>query len=295
MCASLSAASGAVKEGVSRMSTASDWTRAIDRSSPIPFYYQLQEILKLEIEAGRWAPGDLMPSEADVEAALGVSRTVVRQALAVLEADGQVFRVKGKGTIVAQPKFRYEAVHAAGDWAVGSAMEDIVVGAFLDVRRVEAGSRVGRLLGVGPADGVLDMTVVHVVGDRSIALIQAFLRVDASPGLLALGDSLPELVIGGTDMLVQLAERYGLTISRSLLTIEGTVANEFEARTLGIPEGAAVFLLSIVDEDVDGRPVMFSRSVVPVDRAQFAVAVARSPNAGPTGAAPYLSVLPGPI
>jgi GntR family transcriptional regulator len=272
-----------------------DWTRAIDRSSPIPYYYQLQEILKQEIEAGRWAPGDLLPSEADLESALGVSRTVVRQALAVLEADGQVFRVKGKGTIVAQPKFRYEAVHAAGDWAIGSATEEIVVGAFLDVRRVEAGSRVGRLLGMGPADGVFEMTVVHAVGDRSIALIQAFLRVDGSPGLAALGTALPELVVRGTDMLVQLAERYGLAISRSLLTIEGTVANEFEAETLGIRQGAAVFLLSSVDEDADGRSVMFSRSIVPVDRAQFAVAVARSRSAGPTGAAPYLSVLPASV
>ncbi len=272
-----------------------DWTRAIDRSSPIPYYYQLQEILKQEIEAGRWAPGDLLPSEADLEAALGVSRTVVRQALAVLEADGQVFRVKGKGTIVAQPKFRYEALHAAGDWAVGSAAEEIVVGAFVDVRRVEAGSRVGRLLGVGPADRVLEMTVVHAVGDRSIALIQTFLRVDGSTGLAALGDGLPELVVRGPDMLVQLAERYGLTISRSLLTIEGTVANEFEAETLGIGQGAAVFLLSSVDEDADGRPVMFSRSIIPVDRARFAVAVARWGSAGPSGIAPYLSVLPAPV
>jgi GntR family transcriptional regulator len=271
------------------------WKRAIDRSSPIPYYYQLQEILKQEIEAGRWAPGELLPSEGDLETALGVSRTVVRQALAVLEADGQVFRVKGKGTIVAQPKFRYEAVHAAGDWALGGATEEIVVGAFLDVRRVEAGSRVGRLLGVGPAGAVLEMTVVHAVAERSIALIQAFLRVDGSPGLVALGNGLPELVVGGTDMLVQLAERYGLTISRSLLTIEGTVANQFEAHTLGITEGAAVFLLGSVDEDANGRPVMFSRSVVPVDRAQFAVAVPRSRSAGPSGAAPYLSVLPAPV
>jgi GntR family transcriptional regulator len=272
-----------------------EWKRAIDRSSPIPYYYQLQEMLKQEIEAGHWTPGELLPSEGDLETALGVSRTVIRQALAVLEADGQVFRVKGKGTIVAQPKFRYEAVHAAGDWAVGSASEEIVVGAFLDVRRVEAGSRVGRLLGVGPAESVLEMTVVHAVGERSIALIQAFLRADASPDLTRLGDDLPELRVGGVDMLLQLGHQYGLVIARSLLTIEGTLANEFEANALGIRQGAAVFLLSSVDEDADGRPVMFSRSIVPVDRAQFAVAVTRSRAAGPSGAAPYLSVLPAPV
>ena len=36
---------------------------AIDRRSPIPFYFQLTELLTREIEAGRWAVGDRLPSE----------------------------------------------------------------------------------------------------------------------------------------------------------------------------------------------------------------------------------------
>ncbi len=84
-------------------------TRAIDRATPIPFYYQLQEILKEEIERGTWRSGDLLPSEAQLERRFGVSRTVVRQALDVLQADGQISRVKGKRSMVTEPKFRWEA------------------------------------------------------------------------------------------------------------------------------------------------------------------------------------------
>ena len=36
----------------------------IDRSSPIPYYHQLQSILREGIAQGLWKPGDLLPSEA---------------------------------------------------------------------------------------------------------------------------------------------------------------------------------------------------------------------------------------
>ena len=104
-----------------RTSSTRRWTppRGIERKSPIPYYYQLQELLKQEIEEGRWLPGELLPSESEMEGALGISRPVVRKALDILEGDGQIMRIKGKGSLVAQPKIGYEALVAAGRWASG--------------------------------------------------------------------------------------------------------------------------------------------------------------------------------
>src|SRR5438067_10879152 len=62
----------------------------LDRRSFVPLYYQLQEVLKEQIESGKWQPGDAMPSEPELAQALGVSRVVVRQALAILEDDHQI-------------------------------------------------------------------------------------------------------------------------------------------------------------------------------------------------------------
>ena len=70
----------------------------LDRLSAVPLYYQLQEVFKQDIEAGNWAAGDLLPSEAELGDGLGVSRTVIRKALDILQADGQVLRQKGRGT-----------------------------------------------------------------------------------------------------------------------------------------------------------------------------------------------------
>lgn len=53
-----------------------------------------------EIAAGRWAAADRLPPEIELAAALGVSRTVVRDALSELERGGYIERVRGIGTVV---------------------------------------------------------------------------------------------------------------------------------------------------------------------------------------------------
>ena len=53
-----------------------------------------------EIAAGRWAAADRPPPEVELAAALGVSRTVVRDALSELERGGYIERVRGIGTVV---------------------------------------------------------------------------------------------------------------------------------------------------------------------------------------------------
>src|SRR6478752_3601827 len=76
----------------------------LDRSIFVPLYYQLQEILKEQIESGTWGTGEALPSEPELARRFGVSRVVVRQALAILEDDRQIIRIKGRGTFVAQTK-----------------------------------------------------------------------------------------------------------------------------------------------------------------------------------------------
>src|SRR5918994_4275137 len=78
--------------------------RRIDHDSPVPFYYQLKQILAEAIEVGRYEPGDKLPSEHDLCQAFNVSRTVVRQALNELEMEGLLRRRKGRGSFVLPKK-----------------------------------------------------------------------------------------------------------------------------------------------------------------------------------------------
>jgi len=61
---------------------------------------EVVERLAAEIASGRLAPGARLPTEQEMTAALGVSRTVVREAVAALRAEGLVETRQGVGAFV---------------------------------------------------------------------------------------------------------------------------------------------------------------------------------------------------
>lgn len=254
------------------MRTRESWIppRAIDRGSPIPFYYQLQELLKQEIESGRWLPGELLPSEDEMGRALRVSRPVIRQALDILEGDGQVIRVRGKGTLVAQPKLRYEAVTAVAAWAGGVYVTprlDRVVAVHLE----PAVGHIARLLDLQASDDVFELTYTHSVDGTPASITTLTLRGDSLRGLRP--GQLPALEEGGPDALLQLNAAYGLAVVASELTIEATRTNGFEADLLHIDIGAPVFLLGSLEMGATQKPLGFSRTVVRSDQFRFAAVI----------------------
>lgn len=85
-------------------------TRTADRSKapPAPLstaalapYARVKQYLKDELARGRWTPGAVMPSDAELVARFGVSRMTVTRALRELQAEGLVTRVQGVGTFAA--------------------------------------------------------------------------------------------------------------------------------------------------------------------------------------------------
>ncbi|MBI3156465.1 MAG: histidine utilization repressor [Burkholderiales bacterium] len=67
----------------------------------LPSFARVKQFLKDGLAAGRWAPGALMPSEAELVAIFGVSRMTVNRALRELQAEGLILRTQGVGTFAA--------------------------------------------------------------------------------------------------------------------------------------------------------------------------------------------------
>jgi GntR family transcriptional regulator len=72
----------------------------IDRGVPIPYWYQLEGLLRQHIAQGQWKVGQRVPSEKQLCERYGVSRTTVRQAVGKLVESKLLYHVKGKGTFV---------------------------------------------------------------------------------------------------------------------------------------------------------------------------------------------------
>src|SRR5581483_299409 len=72
----------------------------INRSSPIPVYYQIALSLKQRLASGEWNSGMQLRTEPELAKEYGVSRMTMRQALAEMVKEGLVTRQRGSGTFV---------------------------------------------------------------------------------------------------------------------------------------------------------------------------------------------------
>jgi len=78
----------------------------VDRSSPIPLYFQIAESRKEAIQSGALEPGQRLDNELELAERLGVSRPTVRQAIQRLAQQGLVVRRRGLGTVVLTPRIQ---------------------------------------------------------------------------------------------------------------------------------------------------------------------------------------------
>ena len=76
----------------------------IDKTVPIPLYYQLYNEIKTMIQDGDYTPGEKLPTEAWLMEHYGVSRVTIRKAISELISNGYAENRRGKGTFVASPK-----------------------------------------------------------------------------------------------------------------------------------------------------------------------------------------------
>lgn len=76
-----------------------------------PLYINVYDELLLQIKEGVYPVDTRLPSEPDLASRLGISRATLRQALALLQDDGIVRNIRGKGNFVVNSFSKHEDVH----------------------------------------------------------------------------------------------------------------------------------------------------------------------------------------
>lgn len=72
----------------------------IDRSSDRAIFRQIADQLRQAIRAGRYGPGDVLPSESTLSRHFGVAHMTARQAVQTLRDEGLVRAERGRGVFV---------------------------------------------------------------------------------------------------------------------------------------------------------------------------------------------------
>ncbi|HEX4250482.1 MAG TPA: GntR family transcriptional regulator [Pseudonocardia sp.] len=241
----------------------------INRSSPLPYYHQLKQLLVQEITRRGLRPGDLLPGDHALCDTYDVSRTVVRQALTELEFEGVIERIKGKGTFVAQPKTAEGLVQS-------------LTGLFEDVAARGGHLRSDvRTLRVVPADSHI-AAELRIEPDTPVVLLERLRFVEELPWVLTVTHLPHDLVPGleyedltNQSLYALLENRYGVRLVRGRRSVEATLAGQVLAGALEIPVGAAVLTLRSLSVDADDRPVESFVAYHRGDRSRFEVDLVR--------------------
>lgn len=236
----------------------------LDRASPLPLYHQLNQILAQLIEE-ELQPGDRVPGEHELCTFYDVSRSVVRQTLYQLEAEGLVERRRGQGTFVAARKTSEGLFQSlAGLYEDASSRGQRLRSQVLESREVPADAFIARELSISVGEPVTFIERLRFVNDEPWALTRTYLPSVLVPGLM-------DEDLAGQSLYAVLEQRYGIKLHTGRRSLEAVAANDSVALALGIRPGEPVLLLRSTARAADNRPVEHFSAYHRGDRSRFEV------------------------
>ena len=246
-----------------------DLNKRVDHNSFIPLYIQLKEILQAYIEQDVWQSGAQLPSEPDLCRIYGISRTVVRQALQELQREGLIFRRKGKGTFVAEPKFKESHVQRlSGFYQDMVAQGHQVISRVLRQKVVPADPKVARYLQLEPETAVILTERLRLVNGEPINLVTNYIPYEHCPKLVKAN-------LTDQSLYAFIQRECGKIIVRGRRTIEAVLANNYEAQLLEVDPNEPLILVNGQSFLQDGTLLEYYHGLHRSDRSHFEVELVR--------------------
>ncbi|MCL4871182.1 MAG: GntR family transcriptional regulator [Anaerolineae bacterium] len=220
----------------------------LDRTSPVPLYFQLKQVLLGKIQQAEWQTGDLIPSEQELQEAYSLSRTTVRQTLADMVNEGWLHRERGRGTFVTRPKFAHDPVNRL------STTEFLLQQGITPGWRVlEKGWQlpledVAEKLKLSPDEELYRIHRLRLANDEPIGFHFAYVTPAIVPYI-----NEAALTEGGSLRYLRTApQMHNCRVTR---TLEASAAQETEHTLLHMPVGSPVLLIERLITAEDGTPL----------------------------------------
>jgi GntR family transcriptional regulator len=222
---------------------------AIARRSRADRARQIADVLRRQVASGAFGDG-LLPGEADLASEFGASRNAVRDALAILGAEGVVTRVQGTGTVAVGAKVQHGLRRLTG-LAETLREHGEIVNEVRAAGLVTAPPAVAERL--QPDDGEPPRTVVYV--ERLRRLNGLPLSLDLTYLAPDIGEPLLAEDLAHHDIFALIESRAGGRLGDASITIEALSADPHTAAVLEAPPGTALLMVERLTRLADGRPV----------------------------------------
>jgi DNA-binding GntR family transcriptional regulator len=238
---------------------------ALDRSSPVPLYFQVARQIEEAIHNGELAPGSRLENEVGMAERCGLSRPTIRRAIQELVNKGLVVRQRGIGTqIVDNPQIKRQVkLTSLFDDLARSGQEPSTK--VLEHATVPADDDVAEQLGVTAGADVVYFKRLRLTGGEPLAIMRNWLPVPLA------GEFTTEVL--EDQGLYQLLRQKGIHLRIASQRIGARVANAAEAPMLGIRRGAPMLTMERTTYDDSGRAIELGRHVYRADTYSFEVMV----------------------
>jgi GntR family transcriptional regulator len=213
------------------------------------------------ISSGELGDDGRLPTERELAAQLGVSRTTVRQVLDRLEHAGSVHRRRGRsgGTFATRRRVDIDFGYLAGIPAYLRAQGFRPGAHVVSARIIPADQATAEALAIASDALVYEVVRVRLADEVRISLEHVRIPVALAPDLLSqpLDDSIYDL-----------CDRYGVVCVKAVERMVAVLADDDQSSLLGIKVGDPLMAIERIGYDVDGKPVEYSTDLFRGDRTR---------------------------
>lgn len=225
-----------------------------------------EEELRQAIARGTFRPGAQLPTEAELCQMLGVSRTVVREALRVLEENGLVIRRHGVGTFVRDHPILKNLNFNFGITEMIESAGLLPGTSHLAIRSESADQEMSEQLRVASGAPLVTVERVRTADGRPVVY-----SLDTLPeSLLKRAEIDPQLFL--TQSIYNILQTsLGQMIEYGIARLWPVIAPDFVTEKLALPKGALTFYIVQTDYSPDDEPLVYSREYHLPDAFDFIV------------------------
>ncbi|HML36530.1 MAG TPA: GntR family transcriptional regulator [Bacillota bacterium] len=240
---------------------------SIDKSVPIPLYFQLKQLILSEIQDGNYKSGDMIPTENEISDAFKISRTTVRQAVTELVQEGWLYRVKSKGTFVSLPKINQDFIkklESFNDQIIRAGMEPSTE--VLELKTMPATEVVAKHLEIKENESVIFLYRKRLADGEPIVTIKTYLPYDTCSFVM-------EHNLEQERLYAILRQSPATTVFRVERIVEAVEATAEDANLLNIKKGKPIQHFTSTGYSTFGKPIEYSLARYRGDRNSFEITV----------------------
>ena len=230
----------------------------LDFSGQVQLYRQLYDILFQDIVGGVYAIGECIPSESELMAQYGVSRSTARKAMEMLSSNGMISKRQGIGSEVVANRPNFALSHATSivkrnDDDRGAAKKHL-----LDAKIILASDEVCRALRLSEDTEIYCLRRVRYAGDRPYYLEVNYYERAFLPHAM-------ERDFSKESLRSYMSDELGVKWSRASQEVHSVIADVKLADLLMIAEGDPLLYTTRISYDVANQPREFVKTYYRAD------------------------------